>query len=155
MKTVHSYLYCDLKPCFTKVAKVYLNNYFNPSPEMLQLPGLYSKRTTVKTTINAKLSWQRGGMWNKHMYLKVTHPARLLTPSTLALTPTTAPCGPTLSFTQVMDKFYPGEKHKLEEERSAPTPPRRSPRGRSPRRRSRGGEAASVTTVVTRKRSRA
>ena len=83
VKTKHDNLYCDLLPCFSMNAKFYLNNYFNASNEMLKMSGLYDKRTHVGTPMNAKLTYERGGTWNKEMYIKV------------------------------MNKFFPGEQHKL------------------------------------------
>ena len=41
VKDEYPSLYCDLVPCLSNNAKFFLNNKFNPSPEMLIMPGLY------------------------------------------------------------------------------------------------------------------
>ena len=83
VKTQHTSLYVDLLPCITEFAPFYLNNHFNPSKEVLLLRGFYGKRDRVQTTGHARLTWDRNTPWDKELYKKV------------------------------MQKFYPGKKHKL------------------------------------------
>ena len=69
LKTEHSSLWVDLAPCGSILAKLYMNNKFNASPELLQQPRLYSKADRVQTAVQAILTWEATGIWNKEQYL--------------------------------------------------------------------------------------
>ena len=43
VKTQHRSLWVDLAPCGSIFSKLFMNNYFNASNELLQQPRLYSK----------------------------------------------------------------------------------------------------------------
>ena len=70
VKTQHDSLWVDLAPCGSIFTKLFANNKFNASPELLQQPRLYSKSELVQTTVNARLTWEATGTWNKEQYLK-------------------------------------------------------------------------------------
>ena len=92
IKTQHSSLWVDLAPCGSIFSKLFMNNKFNASQELLQQPRLYSKADLVQTTVNAKLTWDATGKWNKEQYL------------------------------QGMNKWFPGESPKLEDDKDDATP---------------------------------